>query len=645
MMRKVLVVTVLGLAAVVHAQQAADRREVGNLVMEGVPEIPRALIERSNQYTNTRGASLVGFDPQGDGILIATRFGETAQMHHVAGPGMDRQQWTFFPEPVTSGAYDSKEGTGGFYFRMDAGGSEFYQLYWFDRARGQHAMFTDGKSRNQDLLPSNGGGKAAFSSTRRNKTDFDIYTVENHDPATVKLVKEVKGQWSTLDWSKDDSRLLLQHYVSINESYLHLLDLQTGTSTQLNPRRDAVKIHYGDAAFSRAQDALYYTSDEGSEFLRLVFQDLATGKKEVLTPTLNWDVSSLAVSDDGAWLAYVANEGGRSALYLASTKDPKKAARLELPPGVIGGIEFDPAGKRLGFTMSTPQSSSDVYVADVATRQVVRWTQSETGGLNTASFVMPQLIEVQSFDKQKTPAWFYKPANAAGKLPVIINIHGGPEGQSMTWFDPTTQLWVNELGAAVLVPNVRGSSGYGKSYLLMDNGMKREDSVKDIGRLLDWIATQPDLDKDRVAVFGGSYGGYMVLASMVHFGDRLKCAVDIVGISSFVTFLERTEDYRKDLRRAEYGDERDPKMRAFLEKISPLTNAARIKKPLYVIQGLNDPRVPVGEAEQIVKTVRTNGGPVWYLLAKDEGHGFQKKRNRDFLVNSVSLFFQQHLLQ
>jgi len=351
------------------------------------------------------------------------------------------------------------------------------------------------------------------------------------------------------------------------------------------------------------------------------------------------------VSDDGAWLAYVANEGGRSALYLASTKDPKKAARLELPPGVIGGIEFDPAGKRLGFTMSTPQSSSDVYVADVATRQVVRWTQSETGGLNTASFVMPQLIEVQSFDKQKTPAWFYKPANAAGKLPVIINIHGGPEGQSMTWFDPTTQLWVNELGAAVLVPNVRGSSGYGKSYLLMDNGMKREDSVKDIGRLLDWIATQPDLDKDRVAVFGGSYGGYMVLASMVHFGDRLKCAVDIVGISSFVTFLERTEDYRKDLRRAEYGDERDPKMRAFLEKISPLTNAARIKKPLYVIQGLNDPRVPVGEAEQIVKTVRTNGGPVWYLLAKDEGHGFQKKRNRDFLVNSVSLFFQQHLLQ
>jgi dipeptidyl aminopeptidase/acylaminoacyl peptidase len=246
---------------------------------------------------------------------------------------------------------------------------------------------------------------------------------------------------------------------------------------------------------------------------------------------------------------------------------------------------------------------------------------------------------------RQIPAFVYKPAASGDRLPVIISIHGGPEGQSRPYFSSTTQYWVNELGCAVIFPNVRGSTGYGKTWLALDNGFNREESVQDIGALLDWIATQPDLDPARVAVFGGSYGGYMVLASMTTYPDRIKCGVDVVGISNFVTFLENTQDYRRDLRRVEYGDERDPAMREFLLKISPTNNAAKIRSPLFVAQGENDPRVPASEARQIVQAVADNGIPVWTMFAKDEGHGFRKKNNRDYFMWSTILFFENFLLK
>jgi dipeptidyl aminopeptidase/acylaminoacyl peptidase len=227
--------------------------------------------------------------------------------------------------------------------------------------------------------------------------------------------------------------------------------------------------------------------------------------------------------------------------------------------------------------------------------------------------------------------------------PVLISIHGGPEGQARPFL--SASYVTNEMGVASVQPNVRGSSGYGKTYLKLDNAMLREDSVKDIGALLDWIAQQPDLDAKRVAVTGGSYGGYMSLATMTHYSDRLKCGIDVVGISNWVTFLKNTQGYRQDLRRVEYGDERDPKMRDFLETISPLNNAAKIKVPVLVVQGKNDPRVPVTESEQMVKKIRDGGGTVWYVMATDEGHGFQKKQNRDYEQWARIVFLQQFLLK
>ena len=296
----------------------------------------------------------------------------------------------------------------------------------------------------------------------------------------------------------------------------------------------------------------------------------------------------------------------------------------------------------LGFTLMGPGRTGDAHTYDVRTGKLTRWTESEVGGLNAARFIEPSLIRFETFDGRKIPAFYYRP-KGPGPFPVLVKIHGGPEAQARPYFDSFAQYLAVESGIAVLVPNVRGSDGYGKSYLLLDNGFKREDSVKDIGKLLDWIKTQKELDADRVGVFGGSYGGYMVLSSLVHYADRLRAGVDAVGISNFVTFLQNTKDYRRDLRRAEYGDERDAKMKAFLTKISPATNADKIKSALFVAHGANDPRVPLSETDQIVEAVKKQGQDVWYLVFKNEGHGFRKKENRDLFYLLTVLFFEKHL--
>lgn len=638
-MRTVLAAVLLVPSIVLAEAAAPEKREAGALVFDGVPEVPKAVTARLSQYLNTRGASFADWSP-GGAMLVTTRFGDSAQVHRVTGPGRYRQQLTFFDEPVRGVLADPREAKR-LLLSMDSGGGEFYQLVRYDLDTGRTTLLTDGKSRNESPLFSRKGDRFAYVSTRRNGTDFDLWVQSIDDPASAKLVKELSGQWTPLDWSPADARLLLQHYVSANESYLHVLDLASGELTELAPR-PGQPIAYGTAAF-RDERAVVATSDEGSEFLRLMLYEPGRPPRP-LAPNLPWDVTALEVSPDGRQLAYAANEGGTSALYLAELRKPEKARRIELPKGVLGSLKFDPAGRHLGITFNGATTPDDAWVLDVRTRRLERWTFSEVGGLDPARFSSPELVDFPSFDGRRIPSWFYAPRDRSKPAPVIISIHGGPEGQSVANFSPVVQYWVNELGAAVLLPNVRGSTGYGKGYLRLDNADKREDSAKDLGALLDWIATRPELDKSRVAVIGGSYGGYMSLAALTHYSDRLRCGVDMVGISHFVTFLEHTESYRRDLRRAEYGDERDPAMRALLERISPLSNAAQIKRPLFVVQGANDPRVPASEAEQIVRTVRGQGGPVWYLLAKDEGHGFAKKKNRDAYLSATSLFFETYLL-
>ncbi len=641
-----LIAASLPVAAAAPALQV-ERVERGNLITEGIPEIPERISESLNPYQSIRSASLEGWHPSGDGILITTRFAETDQVHHVAFPGGARRQITFFEEPIASAAVGPDGGTGGFIFGKDVGGSEFYQLYFYELATGDHILLTDGRSRNGSVVWSNAGRRYAHYTTRRNGRDWDIHIGDIDRPGFSRPMLETGGSWTPLDWSPDDSRILLMRYVSINESSLHILDVATGALRDVRPGGET--IAYGGALFSGDGKGLYYTSDEDSEFRQLRYIDLGTEESAALSASIPWDVEEFTLSRTGRHLAFTTNEDGIARLRVLDLNTMSEVTVPEIPIGQIRGLHFSPDGRRLGMTLDSSQTPGDVYSIDLESRELVRWTESEAGGLQTDQFVIPELIRFRTFDTaggvhRTIPAFYYRPPGG-GRFPVIISIHGGPEGQARPSFSATVQQWVNELGIAVLRPNVRGSEGYGKTYLKLDNGFAREDSVKDIGALIDWVATRPELDADRIAVEGGSYGGYMVLASMAMHKDRIKAGIERVGISNFVTFLENTQDYRRDLRRAEYGDERDPEMRSFLERISPTSYAGKIDRPMFIAQGLNDPRVPASESEQIVRAIRDGGGSAWYMLARDEGHGFRKRVNRDAYEAAANLFLETFLLE
>ena len=622
----------------------------GNVVLEGVPEISEELVARLNRYQNVRSATFQDWTEDGSGIYVRTRFGETAQIHHVAQPGGARRQITFFSEPV--GGLFRQPGGAMLAFGMDEGGSEFYQLFLLDPQTGERRRLTDGKSRNGAAEWAPDGKRLAYQSTRRNGRSNDVWLlpIDGTDEARLILESPDGSWWGPVDWNPDGNHLLIQQYVSITDSRVHLLEPESGERKQLLGDANDPSTNMA-LAFDATGSGAFVVTDQGSDFTRLAHLDLTSGMLQVITADIPWNVSEFALSEDGRRSAFVVNQGGISKLYLM---DPASLAYVpvEIPTGLVFSLSFSPDGTKLAMTLNSAQTASDVFTlalgeSTTEAGELVRWTHSEVGGLDTGTFSVPELVHFPTFDEvdgepRQIPAFVYKP-KGPGPHPVIISIHGGPEGQYRPSFSSTYQTWIAELGAAIIAPNVRGSSGYGREYVMLDNGMKREDSVKDIGALLDWIATQPDLDASRVAVYGGSYGGYMVLASMVHYSDRLKAGVEIVGISNFVTFLENTQDYRRDLRRVEYGDEREPEMRAHLEKISPNENAAMITAPLLVAQGQNDPRVPVTESQQIVRDVRAAGYDVWYMNCLNEGHGFRKKENRDLYQQIVIMFLEKHL--
>ncbi len=641
------------LASVSFAEVNERRLNNGNLVLQDIPEIPDSIVEDLNRYQNVRSAGFLSWTDDGRGVYVSTRFGDVNQIHRVDMAGGARQQLTFFDEPVGGVARQPDGAT--LSFTMDAGGSEFSQIFTLDAESGQTRMITDGGSRNGAVLWNRDGSKIAYQSTRRNGRSNDVWMMDPTNPETAETVLESPdgSWWGPADFNRAGDKMLVTNYVSAADSRIHLLDLKTGEHELIAGGGDVATANF-TFGFSADEQGLYFVTNQSSEFRQLAYRRFDDPENiEIISAAIPWDVGNGAASDDRQRAAFVANENGLSKLYLLDPKDNDYRLVEGLPTGLIGGLEFSPDGRRLALTLNTAQSPSDTFVLELGKRplqygKLERWTKSEVGGLNTDSFVVPSLVTFPTFDQadgqaRQIPAFVYQPPGD-GPFPVIVSIHGGPEAQARPGFSSTYQMWAQKLGAAVVVPNVRGSAGYGKSYLQLDNGYLREDSVKDIGALLDWIATQPQLDQDRVAVFGGSYGGYMVLASSVHYSDRLKAAVNIVGISSFVTFLENTQDYRRDLRRVEYGDERDPKMRAFLEKISPLNNVEKIKVPMFVVQGQNDPRVPVTEADQIVAALRENGQSVWYMNALNEGHGYRKKENRDVYQQAVMLFFQEHLL-
>jgi len=620
----------------------------GNVVLQATPEVPQRLIDSLNRFQNVRGAGFSDWTEDGESIYISTRFGEVSQLHRVDAPGGARHQLTFFEEPVRGTL--RRPGSGELVFSMDVGGSEFFQLFAFDPSTGERRLLTDGESRNSSASFSRDGRQMAYLSTRRNGRSNDVWLMEVDRPESARLLVEAPDgtSWTPGDWSADGERLLIANYVSANDSRIHVVDVGSGEMTRVVGGGDSPSSYLGvSPRFTPDGEGIWLAADADGEFRRLYRRSLTDGSMAAITEGIEWDVSDFVLTDDRSLAAFETNEDGLSRLYFMNTANGDYQPVTGVPPGVFGKLGFSPDGSRLAIALNGSTSPSDVYTLEVASTQgeasLERWTTSEVGGLDSSTFVEPELVRYPTFDDRSIPAFVYRPAGE-GPFPVVVSIHGGPEGQFRPRFTSTFQTWVSRLGVAVVAPNVRGSSGYGKSYLQLDNGFKREDSVRDIGALLDWIGSQPDLDADRVAVYGGSYGGYMVLASLVHYSDRLAAAVEIVGISNFVTFLENTQDYRRDLRRPEYGDEREPAMRAHLEKISPNRHADRMTTPLFVAQGQNDPRVPVTESEQIVRDVRGAGYEVWYMNALNEGHGFGKKDNRDLFQQLTVLFFERHLL-
>lgn len=632
------------LTAPAVAQQATaptgvQTRQVGSATLQNVPEIPDDVRAAVQRYQNSRSAEFQDWLSDGS-MLITTRFGTTAQLHHVAAPAATRRQLTYYASPV-AGAKALPGAGNRFILTRDTDGDEWFQLA-VKGLTGPEALLTEPGTRNGSLVLSKDGSLAVWARATKGAAGYTILAADPARPDSRRPVYVADGAVAPADLSADKSRLVFQRSISNRESQIFVLDMASGKATRVAP--DAPTARYEDPRFLAGGRSLIAISDRDSDVRRLVEIDIATGAERVLTPGLEWDVEGYDLSDDGRILAYSVNEDGCSRVVVQDRVTRRALPQPTLPKGVLSALKFGPDNHSLAIGLSSATSAGDVWVYDtVAGGDPVRWTYSELGDLDPAKLAEPELIRFKSFDGLSVPAFVYRPAGVAAgaRTPVIIDIHGGPEAQTRPIWNYGAQYFADVLGATVILPNVRGSDGYGKRYLNLDNAEKREDSVKDIGALLDWVKAQPNLDASKVAVYGQSYGGYMSLAVMTHYSDRLVGGVERYGISDFRTFLERTEAYRRNNRRAEYGDERDPEMAHVFARIAPMANLSKISKPMLVMQGATDPRVPQFESDQVVAKLRAQGVDTWYVLFSDEGHGFQKKDNNDLRREVETVFLRK----
>jgi dipeptidyl aminopeptidase/acylaminoacyl peptidase len=625
-----------------------------SLILDNVPPVPAEVAARLKPYGDFRAHTLLSWHPTRREMLVGRRLNATNQVYALSAALGAPEPLTNYPNAVTSGIYEPTKGEY-FIFAMAEGGNEVYRLYRYDLADKSVAALSPESERANGVAFNRKGDRIAYATVLIDRNNPDrvahtsLHLADPLNPETDKVIaKWDAGSWGGFRFSEDGKQLTFLEYVSRNESYLWVMDVAGGRKRRVTPARGkGDPVSYSSAVFSKDGKGLYATTDRTSEFRQLAYIPLAGGKERLLTPNLKFDVTDFEVSYDANLIAFTTNESGSSVLRFYDLKwTMKELPRPSLVDGVIGGLEWRPGSSEIGFHIASARSAGDVFSYDVKANQFTRWTNGNNPEMNARDFAEPSIVKWKSFDGREITGLLYQPSKKfLGKRPVIVEIHGGPESQARPGFIGRSNYLVSELGIAMIYPNVRGSSGFGKTFLKLDDGRLREDSVKDIGALLDWIATQPDLDASKVLITGGSYGGYMTLASAAHFSDRIAGAFSRVGISNFVTFLENTESYRRDLRRAEYGDERDPAMRAFLESISPLNQADGIAKPLVVAHGRNDPRVPYAEAEQIVTALKKRNVPVSFITAVDEGHGFAKKPNADYLFYSLVEFARRTLLQ
>ena len=616
-----------------------------NIVAEGVPPLPPTLAAELAPYLGLGGASFRGWHSTRRAALVTTRIGDASHLHLMDAPLAKRAALTGGVEPVKGGLM--QPGGTRLLYSSDVGGDENHQLFLKDTAdlKAPPRRLTDGKSRNIEACWSRDGQRIAFSTNRRNGKDSDIVIKEIQAPYAERVVHTgTSAGWGPLEWSPDGKLLLLRQSMSLAESRLWTMDVATAQKTQITPK--AGRTYFTQASFGEGGRAVYALANLDSDFLTPTRIDVATAELRRLAGGPAWDGEELVVSGDGTRLAVTFNVEGFSELRCWDLATGQLLPAPKLKAGVLSNLQFRPGSHEVGFSLNSEDSPSDAWSADLDSAAVTRWTSRTSKPKLEIPSPEPVISRTLSFDGVSIPSLIYHPdpRKFPGKRPVLMIFHGGPEGQSRPGFRGSSHFYLNELGVALVYPNVRGSTGYGRKYLALDDGVKREGAIRDIGAVLDWIVQSDRLDATRVASYGGSYGGFMSLACLVNYPERFRCGVDNVGIANFATFLRDTSDYRRNARRMEYGDERKPEIKAFLDRISPANHAERIRAPLLIVQGKNDPRVPFTEAEQMRDAVKGQGGTVWYVLAKDEGHGFAKKVNADYQFATTILFLRTHLL-
>jgi dipeptidyl aminopeptidase/acylaminoacyl peptidase len=614
----------------------------GNLILDGIPEqsaLTADKIDKLDAYLSAREARPLGFTAKGQ-VLIATRFGEVDELHLIDQALGALRQITFIREPVLRGAFSPDPNRNAFFYLADSAGDGTAQLYYQRVGEPTARRLSDAKSIVGVALWSSSGREIAFSTIARDSGSCDIYII---DPDSGALPRLAAGNECAepLDWSPDDRKLLLRQHVSAYEESLYILDLGTGQKREVEP--SPVKGALANAKFSRDGTGVYFISNRDGEHARLRYVNLFTAEKNDISGRGDVDVEQFALSKDGHYLAYVTDEGGADKLNVVDLQAHQDLVPPRLPaPGVVNALSFDPDGKRLLFGLATATQPRDAYVLDVAGNRVVPWTASEVGPLDRTKFVLPRLTQFPTFDRldgqsRELPLYIYEPASP-GVHPVLIVLHDGPDARFRPAFDPWIQYVVNELGFTVLAPNVRGSSGYGKSFGALARGDQRDDAIKDVGALLVWLALDSRFDKTRVIVSGTGNGGSMALAALVNYGERLRGAVAMAPITDFIAFVGSTAPEARGAAREEYGDERDTDARLFLRRISPLINAERITRPVLIAHGKNDRGVPIAQSDQLVIRLRARNQTVWYLKATDEGGSFARWQNREAYYRAFAEF-------
>ena len=591
------------------------------------------------RYLQIRAASGADLAPDGTLAFLMDTTG-TRQVWTVSEPGGWPTQHTFYDESVSYVAWSPERRE--LAFGMDEGGNERTQLYRLDPETGRvHELTATPDAKHRWGGWSNDGEQIAFASNRRAGDVFDVY-VQGRDEQgeEAELVHEGDGWLSVVGWGPDDDRLLVRRAHSLFDQDLYLLDLETGDYRHLTP-------HDGQARFDSAEwgpdgESVYLVTDRDTDRLQLARLEVATGTLSTVVADADWNVDGVTV-EEGGQLVYSKNVDGYTELTAGKLVGPASVEPLAepaLPPGTASGVSFGPDGERFAVSVSGRTVNQNCFLVETATGDAERWTHAGTAGIPQETFVEPELVHYPTFDGREIPAFFSTPNADSEGLPVVVDVHGGPESQRRPSFGAVKQYLLAN-GYAVFEPNVRGSAGYGREYASLDDVEKRMDAVKDLRAGAEWLHDHPSVDQDRIALMGGSYGGFMVLAGLTEYPSLWAAGVDIVGIANFVTFLENTGDWRQSLREAEYGSLADD--REFLESISPINNADQIDAPLFVLHGENDPRVPVGEAEQIVSEVRDQGVPVQKLIFDDEGHGFAKRDNQIEAYRAVVGFLGEHV--